>query len=541
MNHFYCNSFLNKPAKTISCLLKPVGFILFFLCTLSARLQAQATLTATASSGSAYPVISAAGFGNENPDCIHTSFGPHVTQAFDSQLGKNVFVFHSHIVDDNDRCINTDRVRMEIKGGGSSEEQAQGQTAYFRWKFKLDANFIGGSSFCHIFQIKAVDGDDGAPLITITPRASIIEVIHDGGDESGSVDLGRLTSTSLAPFKGVWVEGFVKYTSSDNGSIDISLTRVSDGAVLLSYSKTGGIDLWRTGASRNHPKWGMYRSKNSTGLRDEQIRFADFCISESSASQCPSGAGSGGGGGTFSGFYRLTPRHSGKALVVQNASTSNSAAVIQYTYGGSATNDEWELSSIGSGFYRIINRNSSKDMVVQSASTADGAAIIQYTYGGSSTNDEWQPVDNGDGYFRIVNRMSGKVVEVVGSSTADGAAVDQRTWSGGENQEFLLESLGGARLAVGEPLPAADLNKESLRFPNPVSGAVTIHLYMDQDGPANLVLYDLSGRALSTLVNGHLQKGLHAIPFDKKGLAAGVYVLKLRQNNTIVSKRLVAQ
>jgi hypothetical protein len=291
MKHLYYKVAFGGPRKKACRLLTQTAGMLCLLCMLSYRVHAQATLSATASSGSAYPVISAAGFGNENPDCVHTSFGPHVTQAFDSDLGKNVFVFHSHIDADNDRCINLDRVRMEIKGGGSTEEQTEGQTAYFRWKFKLDANFIGASTFCHIFQIKAVDGDDGAPLITITPRATTLEVIHDGGDESGSVDLGRLVSVDLAPFKGNWVEAFVKYKSSDNGSFQITLTRVRDGKVLLSYSKSSGIDLWRTGASRNHPKWGVYRKKTS-GLRDEQVRFADFCISESSASQCPSGISS---------------------------------------------------------------------------------------------------------------------------------------------------------------------------------------------------------------------------------------------------------
>jgi hypothetical protein len=545
MRQLYCNGALHELKKKTFFSLKQVGSMLLLLCLLSFRLYAQSTLSATASSGSAYPVISAAGFGNENPDCIHTSFGPHVTQAYDADLGKNVFVFHSHIVDDNDRCINLDRVRMETKGGGSAEEQTQGQTAYFRWKFKLDANFIGGSSFCHIFQIKAVDGDDGAPLITITPRATILEVIHDGGDEAGSVDLGRLTSVDLAPFKGNWVEGYVKYTSSDNGSFEITLTRVSDGAVLLSYSKTSGIDLWRTGASRNHPKWGVYRSKNSTGLRDEQVRFADFCISESSASQCPSSVGSGGGG-SFSGYYRLTPRHSGKALVVQNASTSNSAAVIQYTYGGSSTNDEWQISSIGSGYYRIINRNSSKDMAVQNASTSNGAAIIQYTYGGSSTNDEWQLVDNGGGYYRIVNRNSGKVVEVVGSSTADGAAVQQNTWNGGENQQYSLESLGAASITSStsdkiSQSTAMTKETETLSFPNPVSGAITINVNLEQDGFVNLTLYDMAGRPLSVLVNTYLTKGRHSIPFDRKELAAGMYILNLLQNGKQVSRKLVKQ
>jgi hypothetical protein len=391
MKHFDCKCLFYNFQKTLFAFLKPAACLLL-LCMLQLQLLAQARLTATASSGSAYPVISAAGFGNENPDCIHTSFGPHVTQANDADLGKNVFVFHSHITDDNDRCINLDRVRMEIKGGGSSEEQAAGQTAYFRWKFKLDANFIGGSSFCHIFQIKAVGGDDtGAPLITITPRASILEVIHDGGDESGSVDLGRLVSVNLAPFKGTWVEGYIKYTSSDNGSFAITLTRVSDGAVLLSYSKTSGIDLWRTGASRNHPKWGVYRSKNSTGLRNEQVRFADFCISESSASQCPSDAGS------------------------------------------------------------------------------------------------------------------------------------------------------TARMATGDVAPAIIPESNSLRFTNPVSGAVNIQVNLATDGITSLTVFDLTGRQVGILVNSYLPKGRHTVLFDKKELPAGVYVLKLAQKGKLVTRQLIKQ
>ena len=100
----------------------------------------------------------------------------------------------------------------------------------------------------------------------------------------------------------------------------------------------------------------------------------------------------------FSGYYRIMARHSGKAVVVQSASLADGADVIQWTYGGSAANDEWELRGIGSGFYRVINRHSGKDMVVQSASTANGANVFQYAYGGSTTNDEWQPVSLGGGY-----------------------------------------------------------------------------------------------------------------------------------------------
>jgi len=143
----------------------------------------------------------------------------------------------------------------------------------------------------------------------------------------------------------------------------------------------------------------------------------------------------------FSGYYRITPRHSGKAVVVQSASTANGANVFQWTYGGSATNDEWELRSIGGGYHRVINRHSGKDMVVQSASTAEGANIFQWTYGGTATNDEWAIVSVGSGYYRLTNRNGGKSAEVVGAGTADGADVVQRTYSGGTHQQFQLVSV----------------------------------------------------------------------------------------------------
>jgi len=141
-------------------------------------------------------------------------------------------------------------------------------------------------------------------------------------------------------------------------------------------------------------------------------------------------------GGGFSGYYRIMARHSGKAMTVEGASTANSANVFQWTYGGSQTNDEWEVRTIGGGFYRVINRNSGRDLVVQSASTAEGANIFQYAYGGANTNDEWSIVDVGGGYHRVTNRMSGKSAEVVGGGAADGADIVQRTYSGATHQQF---------------------------------------------------------------------------------------------------------
>jgi hypothetical protein len=171
----------------------------------------------------------------------------------------------------------------------------------------------------------------------------------------------------------------------------------------------------------------------------------------------------------FSGYYRIMARHSGKALTVQSASTANSANVFQWTYGGTNTNDEWEVRDIGSGYHRVIARHSGKDLTVASASTAEGANIFQYAYGGTTTNDEWALVDVGGGVYRITNRHSGKSAEVVGAGTADGADVVQRTYSGGTHQQWDVLSVGGGTSPTPTPAPTATPGGGATPTPQPTA------------------------------------------------------------------------
>jgi hypothetical protein len=246
----------------------------------------------------------------EVPDCSHPEFGPHITQAFDSDLGKYVFVFHIHVTPlpsagsppDNDRCINFDRQRNEIKTYDKSPDYLLGfcgDAVTFRWKFRLDACFQASPHFTHIHQIKPFDGDaTGDPIISLTPRAPRdgsphrLELIH--------VDSARtkteLARADLSLFKGVWVEAYEKITyrgpSCDppddlNGTYSITLTNLMSGTVLLFYS-SDNIDMWRNGTTIVRPKWGIYRSlqEYEQFLRNEEVRFDRFCLAKG-ADDCP--------------------------------------------------------------------------------------------------------------------------------------------------------------------------------------------------------------------------------------------------------------
>lgn len=218
----------------------------------------------------------------ETPDCSHPSFGHHIREEFNRQLNEYVFAFYIHVHPDNDRCIHFDRQRCEIKTYGPSSDSLKaflGDWMIFRWKFRLDAAFQPSENFTHIHQIKAGDGNDGLPIITITPRyghPDHLQIIHTGDTKTTS--LGVLKQVDLAPFKGAWIQAVEKITFGSQGSYQLTLSEVGNGAVLLSYSNDD-IDMWRVGATFVRPKWGIYRSvKDSARLRDEKALFADFII-----------------------------------------------------------------------------------------------------------------------------------------------------------------------------------------------------------------------------------------------------------------------
>lgn len=259
-------------------------FILLLVITHIATANAQTLLEAKGLGGT-YELVNsvlAPNGGNvvESPDCAHPAFGRHITEVWDSELNEFVFAFHIHVTPDNDRCTSFDRQRMEIKTYGASPahlKTVQGETVEYKWKFRLPVGFQPSSSFTHIHQIKAVGGDDGDPIFTLTPRYNAsrnkMELIHNNSNKVAIVDLSL--------FEGNWVEVTQKiFVSATNGSYSIVIKNIKTDATILSYSNN---NIMTIRASNNYirPKWGVYRSlNNKERLRDEIVLFNSFSIHE---------------------------------------------------------------------------------------------------------------------------------------------------------------------------------------------------------------------------------------------------------------------
>jgi hypothetical protein len=120
---------------------------------------------------------------------------------------------------------------------------------------------------------------------------------------------------------------------------------------------------------------------------------------------------------------RIQNSNSGKVLAVDQASTADSAHVVQYDDNGTADH-LWQVLDNGNGLVKIRNANSGKVLGVDGMSTADSAQVVQFDDSGT-TDHVWQLIDNGDGWFRLRNLNSGKVLGVDQMSTANSANVVQ--------------------------------------------------------------------------------------------------------------------
>ena len=218
---------------------------------------------------------------NRAGDVDHVE-GVHCEVVEDGTLKQYVFKFTNHAgpeATDGDRGKYEDRQRNEMKTRtGEGYHQMNGnwdEWQRLEWKFKIPAGFRPSTSFTHIFQLKAQEGNNGAPIITITPR----------------------TNADLEDFEDQWVQATTVMHYTHDGYLYVKLQRVSDGKVLVEKDFSD-IDMWRKGAVDIRSKFGIYRSfgrkmtdRNDypdNGIKDESLFLGDFKVYEASTNPSPS-------------------------------------------------------------------------------------------------------------------------------------------------------------------------------------------------------------------------------------------------------------
>jgi len=76
-------------------------------------------------------------------------------------------------------------------------------------------------------------------------------------------------------------------------------------------------------------------------------------------------------------------------------------------------------------------------------------------------------------------------------------------------------------------------------YPNPFNPETIITYSLSQSGPTRLILYNLLGERIETLINQYQSIGNYSYKLNLSGLPSGVYIYTLISGNTVSSKKML--
>ncbi len=76
-------------------------------------------------------------------------------------------------------------------------------------------------------------------------------------------------------------------------------------------------------------------------------------------------------------------------------------------------------------------------------------------------------------------------------------------------------------------------------YPNPFNPTTKIRYSIPQDGFVKIIVYDILGREVVTLVNEYKPAGEYEVEFTAKGLSSGMYFYKIESGNFMAVKKML--
>jgi len=81
-------------------------------------------------------------------------------------------------------------------------------------------------------------------------------------------------------------------------------------------------------------------------------------------------------------------------------------------------------------------------------------------------------------------------------------------------------------------------------YPNPFNPTTTLSFSVKDEGYLNLSIYDMTGRLVTTLVDGNMELGYHSVMWDGmdgngKAVSSGMYIYALQGEGISISKKMI--
>lgn len=178
----------------------------------------------------------------------------------------------------------------------------------------------------------------------------------------------------------------------------------------------------------------------------------------------------------------------------------------------------------------------------------EGTMVQGYTfnYGGENSYiDKIAPLEganiileNDSPVYGTVISFENEVYKTIGSSSCFGGLVDEEgSTKDGLMAEYLYFFDIGFLWTNIEDNRISENNISA--YPNPFENTVNISVNLTEAQKIEIVIYDLTGKNIATLVNNELQTGNHIYTWDAKSSPAGIYFYSVKTAKQQFTKKLI--
>jgi len=294
---------------------------------------------------------------------------------------------------DGDRDTgSTDRGRAEVKGLGAL--QGTNETFHYKstWKTSSSWALTSTNRFCHITQLKGVDGSNGAPLVVqsienTTWNANVRYCIEGG---ECSVGLATARSYSFTANTPKTVEIHIKTSTGGSGEVKASVNGDAFSGA------TGLSSLYLNGTTAFRPKWGLYRGFDAgMGLSNHYIEHSAVNAwaytgatptstpTPTPAAATPTPTPTPGGGGSVSfEAENVAYTHSGTGASVQSDANCSGGTWISLDAENTGSWLEVTTPTIAAGTYSLKmsykTNNNRGQLSMKVDGTQVGGTVDQY-------------------------------------------------------------------------------------------------------------------------------------------------------------------
>jgi hypothetical protein len=148
-------------------------------------------------------------------------------------------------------------------------------------------------------------------------------------------------------------------------------------------------------------------------------------------------------------------------------------------------------------------------------------------------------ISDASGVYHLPSLPAGSLKIIVNrlGFTGDSANVTVTSVSNIDSINFYLNKISVGIKQIGITVPSDYRLYQN--YPNPFNPISNIKFSIINSGNAKIIIYDIQGREVQTLVNQSLNPGTYETTFDGSMLPSGVYFYKMITNGFIETKRMV--